>query len=99
MIYTHYYYSNFSWRIVSRRVDISRLKYHTRRGASSVMRKIRKYPRDVLQYVRYSYCIDDLLIIYLTSKEISSTVITRGTFDVSCGMLSNVIISHASFKG
>ena len=38
-ILTHYYYSNLIWRIVSRRVNIARSKYHTRRGASSVIRK------------------------------------------------------------
>ena len=67
-VHTHYNYNNLIWRIVSRRVDISKSKYHTRRKASSVMLKIWKYPQDMIQCVRSSYCIDNLLIIYIFRK-------------------------------
>ena len=45
------------------------------------MRKIQKYPRDVIHCVRSSYCIDNLLIKQLNCA---------GTFD-ACDMYSNVI--------
>ena len=54
-----------------------------------MMRKIWKYPQDVIQCVsRSSYCIDNSFIMYLFFKRNSIT------FDVSCGMLSNVIICN-----
>ena len=65
-----------------------------RHGASSVMHKIWKYKRDVIQCVRSSYCIDNLFIIYLFLKY---SIFKRNyleTYDVSCSMFSNVIISN-----
>ena len=56
-----------------------------------MMPKMCKYPQDVIRCVRSSYYIDKLLIIYLFLKRNS---ISNGTFDISCGMFSNVIISN-----
>ena len=36
---------------------------------SNVMRKIWKYPRDVIQCVRSSFCIDNLVIVYFLQKK------------------------------
>ena len=38
-------------------------------GTSSVMPKIWKYPQDVIQCVRSSYCIGNLFIIYISLKK------------------------------
>ena len=59
-------YSNFFRGIASRRVAISRSKYHTRCGASSVMCKICKYSRDVIPCVRSSYCIVSIICLLYT---------------------------------
>ena len=43
-----------------------------------MMRKIWKYPRDVIQCVRLSYCSDNIFIIYIFSqKKFHLSVITR----------------------
>ena len=55
-----------------------------------MMREIWKYPRDVIQYVKSSYCIDNLFIIYLFLKRNSILNI----INVSCGIFSKVIISN-----
>ena len=56
-----------------------------------MMRKIWKYPRDVIQCIRASYCIDNLSIIYLFFKRFSVFKCNYGgTFDVSWVMFSNV---------
>ena len=61
----HYYYSNLSWRTVSRQVDISRSEFHTRRVASSLMRKILKYLRDVVLCVGSSYWLHWWFVNYI----------------------------------
>ena len=54
LINIHYYNNNLILHIVLGQVDISRSKYHTRHGASSVMSRIWKYPQDMRQCVRSS---------------------------------------------
>ena len=73
-------------------MGISRSKYPMTHAASSVMRQIWKYTRDVVQCARSSYCIDYLFIIL--QKKIHFKYNFAETFAVSCGMLSNVIISN-----
>ena len=89
-----YYYSKLI-HIVSGGVDISWSKYQTRRGASSVMGKIWKYPHGMIQCIRSRYCIDNLFITYLFLKRNSifkSNYV--GTFHVSFCMLTNIIPSN-----
>ena len=55
---------------------------HKRRGASSVMRKIyKKNPRDVIQSIWSSYCIDNLF-----SRKYA------GNFDISCGKVISLVL-------
>ena len=59
------------------------------------MHKIWKYPQDMIQCVRLSHCIYICLLYTFTSKEIPFLkVIMWGTFDISCAIFSNVIISN-----
>ena len=58
------------------------------------MHKIWKYPRDMIQYIRSSSCIN-LFSINIFFKR--SSIFKRnyaGTFDVPCGMFCNVIINN-----
>ena len=61
-----------------------------------MMCKIWKYPRDMIPCIRSSYCIDNLVIIYLFLKKIHFKHNYAGTFDISCGMFTNVVISNVN---
>ena len=54
-----------------------------------MMRKIWKYVQDAIQCVRLSYCIDNVF----SEKEFLFKSNYAGTFDISCGMFSSLIIS------
>ena len=62
-----------------------------------MMRKNWEYPREEIQCVRSSYCIDNWFVIYFFVER--NSIVERnyaGTFDVSCGMFSNVNISDVN---
>ena len=60
----------------------------------SVMRKVWKCPRDVIQQcVRSSYCSDNLFIINLFCKRNTVLKKLHKNFDISCIMFSKVPLS------
>ena len=64
-----------------------------------MMRYIKKYPRDVIQCVRSTYCIDNLFIVYIYLKR--NSIFKRyyaAFFDVSGSIISTVTSSDC-FKG
>ena len=59
---------------------------------SGLMHKFWKYPRDMIQCSRSSYCIDNLFITYLFPKKTSTFKCNYvGTFGFFCSIFSNVI--------
>ena len=62
-----------------------------------MMCKIEKYPQDMIQCIRSSFCIANFCIIYPFLKRISMVKCNyAGTVDISCGILSNVILFSPS---